>query len=55
MQKNENPVVLSAVLLVISLVVALLLAFTNSVTKDKIKENTVKEQGEKLVISSLVS
>lgn len=44
MQKNENPVVLSAVLLVISLVVALLLAFTNSVTKDKIKENTIKEQ-----------
>lgn len=44
MQKNENPVVLSAVLLVISLVVALLLAFTNSVTKDKIKENTIREQ-----------
>ena len=44
MQKNENPVVLSAVLLIISLVVALLLAFTNSVTKDKIQENTIKEQ-----------
>lgn len=44
MQKNENPVVLSAVLLIISLVVALLLAFTNSVTKDRIEENTIKEQ-----------
>lgn len=44
MQKNENPVVLSLVLLVISVVVALLLAFTNSVTKDKIAENTLKEQ-----------
>lgn len=46
MQKNENPVVLSAVLLVISLVVALLLAFTNTITKDKIAENTLKEQNE---------
>ena len=44
MQKNENPVVLSLVLLVISVVVALLLAFTNTVTKDKIAENTLKEQ-----------
>ena len=44
MQKNENPVVLSVVLLVISLVVALLLAFTNSVTKDKITENSRTEQ-----------
>lgn len=46
MQKNESPVVLSAVLLAISLVVALLLALTNSVTKDKIHENTLKEQNE---------
>lgn len=44
MQKNENPTVLSLVLLIISAVVALLLAFTNSVTKDKILENTIKEQ-----------
>lgn len=44
MQKNENPVVLSGVLLIISVIVALLLAFTNSVTKDKIAENTIKEQ-----------
>lgn len=44
MQKNENPVVLSLVLLVISVVVALLLAFTNSITKDKIAENTLNEQ-----------
>lgn len=44
MQKNENPIVLSAVLLVISLVVALLLAFTNTITKDKIAQNTEKEQ-----------
>lgn len=44
MQKNENPIVLSAVLLVISLVVALLLAFTNTITKDKIAENSLNEQ-----------
>lgn len=44
MQKNENPIVLSAVLLVISVVVALLLAFTNSITETKISENTQKEQ-----------
>lgn len=44
MQKNENPIVLSAVLLIISVVVALLLAFTNSITKDKIAENTLNEQ-----------
>ena len=44
MQKNENPVVLSAVLLVISLVVALLLAFTNAITADKIEQNTINEQ-----------
>ena len=44
MQKNENPIVLSLVLLIISAVVALLLAFTNSITKDKIAENTIKEQ-----------
>ena len=46
MQKNENPVVLSLVLLVISVIVALLLAFTNSITEAKIAENTVKEQNE---------
>lgn len=46
MQKNENPVVLSAVLLVISVVVALLLAFTNSITEQRIAENTIKEQNE---------
>ncbi len=44
MQKNENPVVLSAVLLVISVIVALILSFTNSITADKIAENTQKEQ-----------
>lgn len=44
MQKNENPVVLSLVLLIISVAVALLLAFTNSVTKEKIAENTLNEQ-----------
>lgn len=44
MQKNEKPMVLSAVLFIISVVVALLLAFTNSVTKDKIAENNLKEQ-----------
>ena len=44
MQKNENPIVLSAVLLAISIVVALILAFTNSITEQKIAENTVKEQ-----------
>ena len=36
MQNNEKPIVLSAVLLIISVVVAFLLAFTNSITKDKI-------------------
>ncbi len=44
MQKNENPAVLSLVLLIISVVVAFLLAFTNSVTEGKIAENTLKEQ-----------
>ena len=44
MQKSENPVVLSLVLLITSVAVALILAFTNSVTKDKIAENTQKEQ-----------
>lgn len=44
MQKNEKPVVLSLVLLAISVVVALLLAFTNSITKDKIAANKIQEQ-----------
>lgn len=44
MQKNEKPIVLSLVLLTISVVVALLLAFTNSITKDKIAANKIKEQ-----------
>lgn len=44
MQKNENPIVLSLVLFVISAVVALLLAYANSVTKDTIAENKLKEQ-----------
>ena len=44
MKKNENPLVLSLVLLVISAVVALLLGFTNSVTKEKIAENVLIEQ-----------
>lgn len=44
MQKNENPIVLSVVLFIISAVVALLLAYTNSVTKDTIAENVIKEQ-----------
>ncbi len=48
MQKNENPVVLSLVLLIISVLVALLLSFTNSITKEKISENKVKEQNEAL-------
>jgi len=46
MQKNENPVVLSLVLLIISVIVALILAFTNSITEAKIAENTAKEQKE---------
>lgn len=44
MQNNEKPIVLSVVLFVISVVVALLLAFTNSITKDKIAENKIEEQ-----------
>ncbi len=44
MQKNENPIVLSLVLLIISVVVAGLLSFTNSVTKDKIAENLRLQQ-----------
>lgn len=44
MKQNENPFVLSAILLVISVVVALILSFTNSITKDKIADNTLKEQ-----------
>ncbi len=44
MQNNEKPIVLSSVLLIISVIVALLLAFTNSVTKDKIAQNAQKEQ-----------
>ena len=46
MQKNENPFVLAGILLVITAAVALLLAFTNSVTEDKIEQNTIKEQNE---------
>ena len=49
MQKNENPVVLSLVLLIISVLVALLLSFTNSVTKEKIAQNKAKEQSEALL------
>ena len=44
MQNNEKPIVLSVVLFVISMVVALLLAFTNSITEDKIAENKIEEQ-----------
>ena len=44
MRKSENPIILSIVLLVISVIVAFLLSFTNSVTIDKIQENSVKEQ-----------
>ncbi len=44
MQKNENPIILSIVLLVISVVVAGLLSFTNSITKDKIAQNTQEQQ-----------
>ena len=44
MQKNENPIVLCAVLLVISVIVAALLGFTNSITVNKIAENVEKEQ-----------
>ena len=44
MQKNENPIVLSLVLFIISVVVAGLLSFTNSVTKDKIAENVKIQQ-----------
>lgn len=46
MQKNENPVVLAVILFAITAVVALLLAFTNSVTVEKIEANTAKEQNE---------
>ena len=44
MQKNENPIILSLVLLIISVVVAGLLSFTNSITKDKITENIKIQQ-----------
>lgn len=44
MQKNENPIILSLVLLIISVVVAGLLSFTNSITKDKIAENIRLQQ-----------
>ena len=46
MQKNEKPFVLAIILFVITAVVALLLAYTNSVTWNKIEENTAKEQNE---------
>ena len=46
MQKNENPVILSVILFAITAVAALLLAFTNSVTVEKIEANSVKEQNE---------
>ena len=44
MQKNENPIVLSLVLLIIAVIVAGLLSFTNSITKDKIAENVKLQQ-----------
>lgn len=46
MQKNENPVILSAILFAITAVAALLLAFTNSITIDKIEAGKIKEQNE---------
>lgn len=57
MQKNENPIVLSLVLLIISVIVALLLSFTNSITVDKIAENTEIEQNlaKKEVLSEATS
>jgi electron transport complex protein RnfG len=45
-QKNENPVILSAILFAITAVAALLLAFTNSITIDKIEAGKIKEQNE---------
>lgn len=44
MKQNENPFVLSAILLVISVVVAFILSITNTITKDRIADNTLKEQ-----------
>ncbi|MBR4890944.1 MAG: RnfABCDGE type electron transport complex subunit G [Clostridia bacterium] len=44
MRQNENPIILSTVLLVISVIVAFLLSFTNSITIDKIEENKIQEQ-----------
>lgn len=46
MQKNENPIILAAILFAITAVVALLLALANTVTADKIAENAAKEQNE---------
>lgn len=46
MQKNEKPLVLAVILLVITAVVALLLACTDSLTREKIETNTAKEQNE---------
>ena len=46
MRNNENTFVLSAVLFVITAVVALMLSLADSVTADKIAENTVKAQNE---------
>ncbi len=46
MQKNENPVILSAILFAITAIAALVLAVTNNLTFEKIEANTIKEQNE---------
>lgn len=46
MQKNENPIILAAILFVITALAALLLAVTNNMTVEKIEANTIKEQNE---------
>lgn len=46
MQKNENPIILAAILFAITAVAALILATTNSLTALKIEANTIKEQNE---------
>lgn len=46
MRNNENTFVLSAVLFVICASVSLMLSFANSITEEKIAENTIKAQNE---------
>lgn len=46
MRNNEKTFVLSLVLFVITAIVAFMLAYANSITEDKILENTIKIQNE---------